>query len=249
MRRATALPPIAVLVLVLALAFGGPAGLGRSGAAQDATPAPGPEVVVVVDFVPSIGHPDVGAWLLDNDDDPATAPALAVFHADGTYAEFDPADGSTGAGAWAATGPSTAVLTIVFVEAAEDGAAAGQATVRAEVEVAADGQGFVARYTLEFTAPDGTATGQHGPGTATATRIAAEGPGEPVGTFDDLSGQGRQEASPRCATATRSTPTRRRAWWRWKGWRRGATPSRRSCRRPGSRRPRARRWTSSRGAS
>jgi hypothetical protein len=180
MRRAVIPRPVLVLVLVLAL--GGLAGLGRAGA-QDATPVDGPAE-------PAAPHPVVGSWLLDSDqDDPDNAPSLSVFHADGAYTEHDPGDGSTGAGVWAATGASTAILTIVFVEAADDGSAAGQATVRAEVAVADDGQSFVASYTLEFTDPDGASTGQYGPGTATATRIVAEAPGEPVGTFEDLFGQ------------------------------------------------------------
>jgi hypothetical protein len=166
------------VVVVFVLALVGLVGPVRAGARQ-ATPVvaqPG-------------AHSLVGAWLLDSDPAPDNVLSLSVFHADGTYTEFDPEDGSAGAGAWVSTGDNTAILTIVFLEAADDGSAAGQATVRATIEVAADGQSFTASYTLEFIDPDGTSTGEYGPVDATATRIVAEAPGEPVGTLDDLSSQ------------------------------------------------------------
>ena len=182
MRHAVVLRSIAV---VFALALVGLVGPGRAGARQ-ATP------VVTQTSV----HPIVGSWMLDSDPAPDNVLSLSVFHADGTYTEFDPEDGSTGAGAWASTGDNTAILTIVFLDADDDGSAAGQATVRATIEVAADGQTFTASYTLEFTDPNGTSTGEFGPADATGTRIVAEAPGEPVGTMDDLFSQFEEEGTP-----------------------------------------------------
>ena len=94
----------------------------------------------------------VGSWLADTDtEEPSNPPSLLVFHADGTYVEVN--DGGAGAGAWAATGARTADLTIHFIE----GGDGGLMTIRAAVEVAADGQSLTAQYTIEFTGPDDTA--------------------------------------------------------------------------------------------
>ena len=59
------------------------------------------------------GHPLVGTWLLDVDaDDPANAPEVTVFTADGAYISVD-AEGFPNHGVWEATGERTAGLTIV----------------------------------------------------------------------------------------------------------------------------------------
>jgi hypothetical protein len=173
MRRAPLLLSLAVVVLL------GLAVAGRGAVAQEATPVVAPGGV----------HPVVGSWLADTDtDDPANPPSLLVFHADGTYVEVE-ADGA-GAGSWAATGERTADLTIVFLEGdgGDEGGGGGMVTIRAAVEVAADGQSLTAQYTIEFTAPDGTSTGQYGPGGVTGTRIAVEPMGTPLGSFEDLFG-------------------------------------------------------------
>jgi hypothetical protein len=141
-------------------------------------------------------HPLVGAWLLNTDvDTPGSTPStLASFSADGVYTQVD-ADGSAGIGSWAATGPTTADLT--FYGLLPDEAGGGRFTVRAAIEVAADGQTLTATYTLEFTMPDGTSTGQYGPGHVTGTRIAVEPMGTPVGSLTDLESQfGEDGATP-----------------------------------------------------
>lgn len=125
--------------------------------------------------------PLVGAWELQTQTgNPSHPPSVAVFHPDGTYYESD-ADGSDGAGAWQMTGPTTAILTIVFHGTDEKGGYVARIVVRATVTLDASGNSFTAPYTIEFITPDGKSTGQLGPVTATATRIMAEAPGTPVG--------------------------------------------------------------------
>ena len=168
MRRFAILVSAAVVLLgVLAI------GRAPDSTAQDATPAA------------LAGHPLVGAWLLDVDaDDPANPPALAIFHDDGTYIQADP-DGSNGLGSWEATGQNSATLTAVFYGLDEAGNFAGDTVkVRATVEVDAAGDALTAEYTLDFVGPDGTSSGELGPTTATAERIAVEPMGTPVGPLE-----------------------------------------------------------------
>jgi hypothetical protein len=82
------------------------------------------------------------------------------------------------------TGPGSA--TVTFVDQIPDGAG-GFATemVRALVEVAPDGQSFTAEFTVELSG-GGFPEGQYGPGSVSATRVAAEPMGTPAGTLDDL---------------------------------------------------------------
>jgi hypothetical protein len=189
MRRASLLVPIVAVVLVGLVALGR---LGLGAGAQEAT-LTDTEVVAVegtppapqVEGVPAeaaSAHPLVGSWLADIDaGDPSDPPALITFRADGTYVQSE----IDGVGAWAATGEQTAALTLHSLGPGPDGAAV-VVTIRATVEVAADGQSFTAAYTLELTRPDGTSTGEYGPGTATGTRVAVEPMGTPVGTLADL---------------------------------------------------------------
>ncbi|MBA2470021.1 MAG: hypothetical protein H0V37_11505 [Chloroflexia bacterium] len=141
-------------------------------------------------------HLLVGSWVLDTDTDPASPenpPSLARFSADGGYVQID-ADGVNALGAWEPTGDATANLTIMFVDEEE-----GITTVRASVDVAADGQTFTASYTLEFLDPStGELSGQIGPGTAEGTRMVVEGPGDPVTSFEEAFSEyeGTPEATP-----------------------------------------------------
>lgn len=161
-------------VVLLALTAGGFGGRGTV-AQEDATPV-------------AAGHPLVGAWIIDTDaDDPSNAPGVVTVGADGTWSEVD-SDGTTGLGAWRATGDRTANLVILYPS--EE----GSLQVRATVDVAADGQTFTASYTIAFMNLDD----QYGPGTATATRLEVEAPGTPVGTFEDLFGA--FEGSPEAGT-------------------------------------------------
>ena len=147
---------------------------------------------------PDEPHPLVGSWWLDTDsEDPEGAPELAIATADGSWIEADPGAGIS-LGVWEATGPQSAILTFWSVGADEEGGFYGTFVLRASIEVAADGQSFTATYTGEFIAPDGSTAGEYGPGTASATRLAAEPMGTPVGPFDELFAQfeGTPEASP-----------------------------------------------------
>jgi hypothetical protein len=132
------------------------------------------------------GHPLVGTWLLDtNADDPANAPEVTIFTADGAYISVD-AEGFPNHGVWEASGERSATLTIVSPGLEDEGAFAGTFMVRATIEVDETGDAFTAQYTGEFVGPDGTGTGEYGPGTATATRIAVEAMGTPAGPIEVL---------------------------------------------------------------
>ena len=151
--------------------------------AQDATPTA------------TGGHPLVGTWLLDtNADDPANPPEVTVFTADGAYISVD-AEGFPNHGVWEATGERTAGLTIVSPGMEED-AFAGTFIVRASIEVDESGDSFTAQFTGEFVDPDGVESGEFGPGTATATRIAVEEMGTPAGPIEVLFGEEEAAATP-----------------------------------------------------
>jgi hypothetical protein len=165
MRRFSLSFSVLALGLVSLVALGS----GPRAVAQEGTPAA------------TAGHPVVGAWLLDPDaNDPANLPSLAIFHDDGTYLEVD-ADGGSGIGTWQATGPTTAAATFLYHGRDESGGFAGTVKIRATAAVDAAGNALTAEYTLEFIGPDGTSSGEMGPGTATAERIAVEPMGTPVG--------------------------------------------------------------------
>jgi hypothetical protein len=140
----------------------------------------------------------VGTWFLDTSSaNPTAARDVFILHADGTYVEAN-ADGSVRLGAWEATSPTTANLTIVADARGEDGADAGGVTIRLTITLNPDGNSYTAEGTLELRAPDGTRSGQAGPATGTATRMVVEAPGPPVLTLDELF---------RGATPATATPT------------------------------------------
>jgi len=146
----------------------------------------------------TLGHPLVGTWLADTDpEDQTNALETFTFTSDGAYIAAE-ADGWVSLGSWEATGATTANLTIVSYESDEEGTNFGSVTIRATIEVAADGNSFTAQYTFEFTDPAGVSDGEAGPGTATGTRLVVEGPGTPVISLDELfaSFEGTPEASP-----------------------------------------------------
>ena len=181
---------ISFLVLVMLISLIAIGALGRTAgtSAQDyATPGE------------MAKHPFVGTWQLDTDmDDPENAPELVIVTADGSYLEVD-AEGGVGVGTWESTGDRTVNLTIRFLNGDEEGFA-GLAIVRAEGEVAEDGQSWTASYTLEFVDPDGTTTGEYGPASAYAMRLPVEPMGSPVGSFTDLFEQ--FEGTPEAGTPT-----------------------------------------------
>lgn len=179
---------IALLLVVL----GGSIALTAGAGAQDATKA-----------AAMTGHPLVGAWLLNTDvDTPGSIQdTLASFSVDGVYTQVD-ADGSVGIGSWTATGPTTADMTFHGLSSGDDGEGLFVFTVRAAIEVAADGQTLTATYTLELTMPDGTSSGQYGPGKVAGTRIGIEPMGTPAGPISDLESQfGGGDATPEASPA------------------------------------------------
>jgi len=146
---------MAVLAIALTAVVAGPAAL-----AQDASPTP------------IAGHPLVGVWVVDtNVDDPANPPARVSFGADGSLLQVDV--GGVGIGAWEPTGERTGALTVSFLFA-DSNRAVSTSTVRASVEASEDGQSWTAAFTVEYIGPDGVSSGQIGPVTASATRIAVE---------------------------------------------------------------------------
>ncbi len=140
------------------------------------------------------GHPLIGSWVLDTDtEDPSNLPSLVMFTADGSYVEIA-SDRVDGLGTWAPTGETTATLTFWSVDDEQGGF-----EIRANIEVAPDGQTLTATYTFELFDPvTGKRSGQYGPGTATGMRTVIEAPGTPIGSIQDLFSQfqGTPEASP-----------------------------------------------------
>jgi hypothetical protein len=175
----------AILVLMSCILTFGMLAIGRSpgAVAHEGTP----EAAKV--------HPFAGTWMLDSPDrEPGDAPEIAVVTSDGTYVQSS-IDGEVGFGAWEATGESTAVLTLWFTAFDDDRSYAGSIVIRADIEVSADEQSWTGTYTIEYVDPMGAGTGQYGPDTATASRVIAEGAGEPVGPISEF-GDDAQGATP-----------------------------------------------------
>ncbi len=148
-------------------------GLASSTAVQATTPP---------SEAPAESQPVVGAWVLTVEEFPDDPPELVAFHADGTY-QSSSADGTTGIGAWEATGPSSFNLT--FLELDDEGPST---MIRAAGEVSEDGQSFTAEFTIGFIG-EGAPAGEYGPGHVTATRINVEPMGTPAGSLEDLFAQ------------------------------------------------------------
>jgi hypothetical protein len=145
-------------------------------------------------------HPLVGAWIIVDASGPEGDTFLASFSSDGVYQQSDPE--GDGYGAWEPTGPTSAALTLVFLETEEQGG--GMTTIRATIEVGADGQTLTADFTIESSG-EGAPPGEFGPGSVTGTRIAVEPMGTPVGSLEDLFGQFEGTAPADTAMATETT--------------------------------------------
>lgn len=144
------------------------------------------------------GHPLVGTWLADTDQESSdNALDTFAFSSDGTYYQSEAGGGSL-LGAWEATGERSATLIAVGAEADEDGTNFGSIWIRAAIQVSEDGKSFTAEYTIEFVQPDGTSSGEAGPGIATGERLVVEAPGTPTATLNELFGgfDGEPEATP-----------------------------------------------------
>jgi hypothetical protein len=112
--------------------------------------------------------------------------ALATFGADGTVVAAEhpvvtppmapgPIYTSSGHGAWAATGPDTAVVTIAGLGSLGAGVLFATATASASLTLGADGNTFSGEVVWTIADPDGNELATY-PGTFQATRIAAEAP-------------------------------------------------------------------------
>ena len=135
-------------------------------------------------------HPIVGSWRVGVAVGGVSGLTnLATLSADGTMvvAFPSPTPAPPGAshrleywtpaiGSWTAGSDGKATMTFVALGADETGAAVGTHTVRATVEVAADG--WHGPFTIEIAAADGTVQTSLS-GTVTATRIAAADAPEP----------------------------------------------------------------------
>ena len=178
MRRRT------ILASAVPGALAGSVALGRLGGAAQ--------------WLTTAGHPLVGTWFLDRDPaNPANALGTFILHADGTYVEANP-DGTVRLGAWEATGPTTATLTIAADQQDAAGTDLGGITIRLAITLNPDGNSYTAKGTIERINPDGSTSGQAGPATGTATRMMVEAPGPPVMTLPELFGgaAGAPEATP-----------------------------------------------------
>jgi hypothetical protein len=134
----------------------------RHAAAQDATP------------FPMAGHPIVGTWIVDrNPDDQTDSPTINVFTADGSV--FDPL--LAVGGAWQATGPRSATVTLLGLI---DGGAGGYIAIRSAIEVDETGTTIAGPHAVTIVAPDGTVLNTI-QGHGGSTRLVVEGP-EAAGT-------------------------------------------------------------------
>ena len=130
----------------------------------------------------------VGSWLVTffEEGGPPTL-ALATVGADGTVVASEhpvvtpPIANnvvftSAGHGAWASTGPETAVFTLVVLGSYGEGVFFGTATGHSAIKLGADGQTFSGDVVWTLADPAGQPLATF-PGTFQATRIVAEGPG------------------------------------------------------------------------
>lgn len=157
----------------------------------------GGRALVAAQDMDSTGHPLVGTWTLVSD--AGELPDVIIFADDGSVIDVE-SSGTVQLGVWEPTGETTATLTVTSYDEDEGGG-----TIRASFEVAPDGQSFTAAYTFELFDPaTGEGMGEYGPGTATGTRLVAEAPGTPVGSFEDLFSQfaGTPEVSPEATPAS-----------------------------------------------
>jgi hypothetical protein len=140
------------LAVVVVLLVGIIATMGRSTAAEEATPDATAMMAMAT-------HPVVGGWRFTNDaGEGNTFPSLGIIHADGTYTEVLP-DGSVLTGVWQPTGERTADLTLFSNYLVDDKLAHGEGRFTLEVDETGNAiieSGiFVGRFedgTIEFAA-------------------------------------------------------------------------------------------------
>jgi hypothetical protein len=142
----------------------------------------------------------VGSWrVLATDLQPAEC-SLGTFCADGSVLTsipplFPPVGDSSelmltsgGHGAWAATGPDTAVVTFVVLAKDLHGNRLPTVTVRVNMQLGADGQSWSGEGTRTLTDADGKIVFTM-PAIVQATRIVAEAPEEMLAGTPELAGR------------------------------------------------------------
>ncbi len=140
-------------------------------------------------------HAAVGSWNVESDPgDAEYSPRLITLHADGT-ALFVSGRQTVGLGTWSSMSDATVAVSFA---ATTDGPS--YILIRAQLEVAADGESFTGSYTIEaiFDPAGAESSGEVGPGTLTGARLAAESPGTPIASFEEFfpSPDGSPEATP-----------------------------------------------------
>jgi len=164
MRRLVALVSVVVVLLSSAVVLSRPSVI-----AQDATSTA---------MAAMATHPVVGAWRWTIDvGGVATVPALATFHADGTYTQLLP-DQSGLIGVWRSTGERTADLTLYSLYLVDDQLVNGE--VRLTVEVDESGNTMTSTGTYVGLFEDGSIDiAVEAPATASRLDVL---PVEPLGT-------------------------------------------------------------------
>ena len=121
----------------------------------------------------------VGSWVAVDAQNPAAAPSLYTFMADGTYIGQGPQPYSRWtstdrAGAWVANEDGTYTVTEVSIVIDEAGAFNSIIRLSGEITVSADGNSFQAALNYQVSAPDGGLLDEGGPISLSGTRIVAE---------------------------------------------------------------------------
>ena len=164
MRRLVVSLSLALVVLVGLVGT-----MGRSTAAQEATPSGTADMA---------SHPVVGGWRITVEiGEGVTSPDLQIFHADGTYTEVLP-NGSVLFGVWQPTGERTATLTLYENSLMDDRLV--QSEGRFTVEVDESGNTITEVGTFVGLFEDGSvAMAFESPATGTRMEVL---PVEPLGT-------------------------------------------------------------------
>ncbi len=164
------------------------------GGSDDDVPALAPGFPIDEDIRAELAsHPLVGAWRLDPD---PGVPTRVVFHADGTYVEIDPLQG-TGIGMWRPTGQRSAEVIVEWPNRnapgrlEEDAGATGgigdpvgreveymdgSTTMRSTFTASEDGTSFSGTYHLQQFLPGGELVPVEPEGTFTGTRLGFDAP-------------------------------------------------------------------------
>jgi hypothetical protein len=140
-------------------------------------------------------HPIVGTWLVDPAPEAGMEPdQFNVFLPGGGVILLE--SQGTAAGAWQATGERSADVTVWLHGNDPEGGFVGFMKIRANLEVAEDGESLSGTYTIEAPSRLGEAfglpAGELGPGDVTGQRVAVEPMGEPVAPIPPSDGQDEQ---------------------------------------------------------